>query len=105
MSFVPESFAELYLALMTRQLNRLLSPGSKRIQCCSCLGWGVSIDKLTSANLSLPPVLVMGFLVVEQGYRPVNCTIDESFQLGSSEFKLSGASVCVPGHFFAVTII
>ena len=71
----PKSLSDLYLAMISRQMRKLLGPGGKRVQCGFCETWGADVSDVTLANLQLPPVLVLGFLVKKNNTQTVQCKI------------------------------
>ena len=40
---VPSSLSDLFLAIISRQMNKLLGPGGRRVQCTSCGSWGAKV--------------------------------------------------------------
>ena len=60
---VPDSLSDLILVMISRQMKKLLGPGGKRVQCKKCGSFGEFVPDIRLSNLSLPPVLFLGFLV------------------------------------------
>ena len=100
---VPDSLSELIISMISRQLRKLLGPGGKRVQCCSCGSFGASVSKITISNLSVPPVLLLGFLVKGHGSQTVKCKVEENLNFGTAEFGLTAAVLSKPMHFVAVS--
>ena len=105
MKIVPDCLAELYLAMISRQMRKLLGPGGKRVKCISCGNWGAAVPDITLSNLHLPPVLMFGFLVRRNGPQTVKCKMEDSFMLGTIDYNLTGVVLSQPMHFVAVTRI
>ena len=105
LKIVPKCLADLYLAMISRQMRKLLGPGGKRVQCISCGNWGAAVPDITISNLSLPPVVTLGFLVKQNGSQTVSCTMEDTFMLGTNDYKLTGVILSQPMHFVAVTRI
>ena len=60
---VPENLSELCLVMISRHLKQLLSPGAERIRCTDCGSWGGRTPSISTSNLLLPSVIMLGFLV------------------------------------------
>ena len=102
---VPNSLSDLVLAMIQRQMRKLLGPGGKRAQCQRCSSWGASVSEITTSNLAMPPVLFLGFQVKLRGLQTVKCKLEEILDFNFCEYKLAAAVVSKPMHFVAITRI
>ena len=102
---VPNSLADLYLVMIARQMKKLLGPGGKRVQCDLCDTRGAALSEISIANLSLPSVFILRFLVKQNCTQTVSCKVEETIKLGSCEYNLTAAVLSKPMHFVAVTKI
>ena len=100
---IPESLAELCLAMIAKQIKRLIGPGAKRIQCFACSSWGIKSENLTFGNLFLPSVVILGFGIQPRGVQTTSCKVEEEVFLGDETYELTAAVITKPSHFIGVT--
>ena len=104
MKVAPLSLADVCLTMVSKRVKQLIGPGAQRVQCQQCGAWGGAAPKISISNLSMPSVLVLGFLVKARGSQDVKCSVEEAMTLGSN-YSLVAAAVVKPSHFVAVTKI
>ena len=100
---VPDNLTDLVLAMIERQMRKLLGPGGKRVKCSFCEYLGATVSEISLSNLAIPSVLILRFLVKAHGSQTVKCKLEEKVQFGPSEFGLTAAVLCKPMHFVAVS--
>ena len=100
---VPEALSDLCLIMISKQIKQLISRGGRRVSCALCGSMGGKLDNISTANLRLPPVLILGFGIKQRGGQTVECKVEEEMYFDVEKFSLTAAVISKPMHFLAVT--